>query len=56
MRANMARLCVSNNVRNPRLDEDIAVRLTTTRRPRLLTCVERAPLIVLGIDPARLAP
>lgn len=90
-------LCVSNNQRNPRLDEFIAVRLTTTRRPRLPTWValgaqdkpwtgsvacddigpifrdqvikdagavspatmrrvERALLIVLGIEPARLTP
>lgn len=32
-------LCVSNNERNPRLAEFIAVRLTTTRRPRLPTWV-----------------
>lgn len=32
-------LCVSNNARNPRLDEFIAVRVTTTRRPRLATWV-----------------
>lgn len=32
-------LCVSNNERNPRLDEFIAVRLTSTRRPRLPTWV-----------------
>jgi len=32
-------LCVSNNERNPRLEEFIAVRLTTTRRPRLPTWV-----------------
>lgn len=90
-------LCVSNNERNPRLDEFIAVRLTTTRRPRLPTWValgpqdkpwtgsvacddigpifrnqvikdagalssatmrrvERALLIVLGIDVSRLSP
>jgi len=89
-------LCVSNNERNPRLDEFIAVRLSTTRRPRLPTWValgpqdrpwtggvacddigpifrdqvikdagavsavtmrgvERALLVVLGIDAARLA-
>jgi mRNA interferase MazF len=35
-------LCVSNNERNPRLDEFIAVRLTTTRRPRLPTWVSLA--------------
>lgn len=90
-------LCVSNNQRNPRLDEFIAVRLTTTRRPSLPTWValgpqdkpstgsvacddigpifrdqvvkdagalssatmrrvERALLIVLGIDIGRLSP
>ncbi len=32
-------LCVSNNVRNPRLDEFIAVRMTTTRKPQLATWV-----------------
>lgn len=32
-------LCVSNNERNPRLDEFIAVRLTTTRKSRLPTWV-----------------
>ncbi len=32
-------LCVSNNQRNPRLDEFIAVRMTSTRRPRLPTWV-----------------
>jgi len=88
-------LCVSNNERNPRLEEFIAVRLTTSRKPGLPTWValgpqdkpwtgsvacddigpifrdqvikdagavsamtmrrvERALLIVLGIDPARL--
>lgn len=32
-------LCVSNNERSPRLEEFIAVRLTTTRKPRLPTWV-----------------
>ena len=36
-------LCVSNNERNPRLDEFIAVRLTTTRRPSLRTWVALGP-------------
>ena len=36
-------LCVSNNERNPRLEEFIAVRLTTTRRPRLPTWVALGP-------------
>lgn len=36
-------LCVSNNQRNPRLDEFIAVRLTTTRKPRLPTWVVLGP-------------
>ena len=36
-------LCVSNNERNPRLDEFIAVRVTTTRRPRLQTWVPLGP-------------
>lgn len=36
-------LCVSNNQRNPRLDEFIAVRLTTTRRATLPTWVAMGP-------------
>ncbi len=32
-------LCVSNNIRNPRLDEFIAVRMTSTRKPQLSTWV-----------------
>lgn len=36
-------LCVSNNERNPRLDEFIAVRLTSTRKPRLPTWVALGP-------------
>jgi mRNA interferase MazF len=32
-------LCVSNNLRNPLLDEFIAVRMTSTRRPQLATWV-----------------
>lgn len=36
-------LCVSNNERNPRLEEFIAVRITTTRKPRLPTWVALGP-------------
>lgn len=36
-------LCVSNNSRNPRLDEFIAVRMTSTRRPQLATWVSLGP-------------
>ena len=36
-------LCVSNNSRNPRLEEFIAVRMTTTRRPQLSTWVSLGP-------------
>jgi mRNA interferase MazF len=36
-------LCVSNNARNPRLDEFIAVRMTSTRKPQLPTWVSLGP-------------
>ena len=36
-------LCVSNNERNPRLEEFIAVRLTSTHRPQLPTWVALGP-------------
>ncbi len=36
-------LCVSNNQRNSRLEEFIAVRMTTTRRPTLPTWVLLGP-------------
>lgn len=36
-------LCVSNNVRNSRLDEFIAVRMTSTRKPRLTSWVMVGP-------------
>ncbi len=36
-------LCVSNNVRNPRLNEFIAVRMTSTRKPQLPTWVSLGP-------------
>lgn len=36
-------LCVSNNTRNPRLDEFLAVRMTSTRRPKLSTWVALGP-------------
>lgn len=34
---------MSNNVRNPRLDEFIAVRMTSTRKPQLLTWFSFGP-------------
>lgn len=37
-------LCVSNNERNPRLEEFIAVRMTSTRKPQL------ASWVLLGQD------
>lgn len=33
-------LCVSNNERNPRLEEFVAVRMTSTRKPQLSSWVQ----------------